>query len=225
MSTSHDTFLKYRTPVVLVGASPVPVGEALSVLPSQWPLLAADGGANALLALGRRPDMVIGDMDSAHRLPGDLPRVTLDGQDDTDFQKCLARIETPLLVGLGFLDGRLDHTLAAIHALMRLDHDRPVMLVGTHDVVLRVRGDIAFAADIGQRVSVWPLGNQAFAASTGLRWPLHGLQMAPGGIIGTSNEAVNPHVTIRPEPGDGYAVIVPRASFAGLLAAVLSPEA
>ena len=39
------------------------IAETLSDLPAGWPLLAADGGANALLDLGRKPDMVIGDMD------------------------------------------------------------------------------------------------------------------------------------------------------------------
>ena len=142
-----------------------------------------------LLDLGRRPDMVIGDMDLAGTPPDDLPCMALDGQDDTDLQKCLARIETPLLVGLACLDGRFDHALAAIHALMTLRHDRPVMLVGTHDVVLRVRGACAFAAEAGCRVSVWPLGRQAFGVSDGLRWQLDGLTMAAGSMIGTSNEA------------------------------------
>ena len=169
------TQLRYDRPVILVGASPVPIAETLSDLPAGWPLLAADGGANALLDLGRKPDMVIGDMDSARALPEDLPRIKLSGQDDTDLQKCLARIETPLLVGLGFLDGRSDHALAAMHALMMLDHQRPVMLVGTHDVVLRLRGDVTFDMDAGCRVSVWPLGTQEFGLSEGLRWQLDGL--------------------------------------------------
>ena len=215
--------LSYDTPVVLVGASPVPIGPDLAALPSGWPLVAADGGANALLKLGRRPDMVIGDMDSARSLPDDLPRMALDGQDDTDLQKCLARIEAPLLVGLGFLDGRFDHGLAAIHALMMLDHDRPVLLVGTHDVMLRLRGDVSFAPQAGCRVSIWPLGRQNFGPSDGLRWQLDGLQMAAGSLIGTSNEATGGRVAIRALGGDGYAVILPREGLPALLEAVLPP--
>jgi len=222
MVIQQDTQLRYETPVILVGASPVPVGPDLAALPADWPLVAADGGANALLSLGRRPDMVIGDMDSATALPDDLPCMMLGGQDDTDLQKCLGRIETPLLVGLGFLDGRFDHGLAAIHALMMLDHDRPVMLVGGHDVVLRIRGDVSFAAESGQRVSIWPLGRQNFSASQGLRWQLDGLDMEAGSLIGTSNEATGGQVTIRAGAGNGYAVILPRASLAALLAAILS---
>ncbi len=173
----HDDMLRYDCPVVLVGAAPVEIGPALETLPDSWPLIAADGGADALLKVGRRPDLVIGDMDSAGPLPDDLPQLPLAGQDDTDFEKCLARICAPLIVGLGFLEGRLDHTLAAMHALTALSHDRPVMLVGDTDLVLRLRSDIAFEAKPGKRVSVWPLGSQAFHSSTGLKWPLDGLQM------------------------------------------------
>jgi len=225
MPSRQDTLLRYETPVILVGASPVPIAEPLSALPAEWPLIAADGGANAIIGLGRLPEMVIGDMDSAHALPEDLPRMVLDGQDDTDLEKCLARIETPLLVGLAFLDGRFDHGLAAIHALMMLDHPRPVMLVGMHDVVLRLRGDVAFDAVPGCRVSIWPLGRQVFGRSDGLRWQLDGLRMEAGSLIGTSNEAHGGRVRIRAADGDGYAVILPRESLAALLDAMVAANA
>ena len=231
MMTIPDHILTFDQPVILVGASPVSVAPVLSRLPAGWPLIAADGGANMLLDLGRRPDMVIGDMDSASTLPDNLPCMVLDGQDDTDLQKCLARIETPLLVGLACLDGRFDHALAAIHALMTLRHDRPVMLVGAHDVVLRIRGECAFVAEAGCRVSVWPLGRQAFGVSDGLRWQLDGLTMAAGSMIGTSNQAQGGMVHIRPSQtgssaktqpdDDGYVVIVPNRCLPSLLEALL----
>ena len=216
-----DRIMRYDRPVILVGAAPVSLGEALGLLPSGWPLVAADGGADALLRLGHRPELVIGDMDSAGDLPVDLPRLHLTGQDDTDFQKCLARIEAPLIVGLGFLEGRLDHTLSAIHALMALPHDRPVMLIGDSDVMVRVRGDIGFATKAGQRVSIWPLGRQSFRTSSGLRWQLDGLAMAAGQMIGTSNSATGTHVRIEAGPGDGYAVIVPREAAQSLISAMV----
>ena len=219
--TEHNDMLRYDCPVVLVGAAPVEIGPALEALPYSWPLIAADGGADALLQIGRWPDLVIGDMDSAGPLPDDLPQLPLAGQDDTDFEKCLARICAPLIVGLGFLEGRLDHTLAAIHALMALPHDRPVMLFGDTDLVLRLKGDIAFEAEPGDRVSLWPLGSQAFQSSEGLKWPLDGLEMAAGRLIGTSNMAVGRLVRINAGPGDGYAVIMPHEAAQSLIDAVL----
>ena len=217
----HEDMLRYDSPVVLVGAAPVEIGPALEAVADSWPLIAADGGADALLKIGRRPDLVIGDMDSAGPLPDDLPTLPLAGQDDTDFEKCLAWICAPLIVGLGFLEGRLDHTLAAMHALTAIKHDRPIMLVGDTDLVLRLRGDIAFEAEPGDRVSVWPLGIQAFQSSTGLKWPLDGLQMEIGRLIGTSNLAVGGSVRINAGPGDGYAVIMPRDAVQSLIDAAL----
>ena len=218
---AEDEILTFGRPVILVGAAPVPIGAALGAFPESWPLIAADGGADTLLKIGRRPDLVIGDMDSAGPLPDDLPQLPLAGQDDTDFEKCLSRLHAPLIVGLGFLEGRLDHTLAAIHALMALPHDRPVMLFGATDVVLRLRGDIAFDAKPDERVSVWPLGAQMFHGSTGLKWPLDGLRMAPGKLIGTSNLATGGGVRISAGAGDGYAVIMPREAAQSLIDAVL----
>ena len=218
---ASDEILSFDSPVVLVGAAPVQIGMALEALPRSWPVIAADGGADVLLQIGRRPDLVIGDMDSAGPLPDDLPKLRLAGQDDTDFEKCLARICAPLIVGLGFLEGRLDHTLAAMHALAALPHDRPVMLIGDTDLVLRLRGDIAFEAEPGDRVSVWPLGIQAFQGSTGLKWSLDGLQMEAGRLIGTSNLAAGGTVQINAGSGDGYALIMPREAAQSLIDAAL----
>ena len=210
-------------PVILVGASPVPLAAQLDLLPSHWPIIAADGGAAAVLNMGRTPDLILGDMDSLADnvvIPNNVPVITLTGQDDTDFEKALSRLSAPLIIGLGFLEARFDHSLAAIHALMCVDHDRPIMLLGNTDIVLRVKGNFSAALPIGSRFSVWPLGTQSFTSSTGLKWPLDGLTLAPGLLIGTSNEVSQEMVTITEADGDGYAVIVPVSLLPALLNAL-----
>ena len=216
-----DQTFSYASAVVLVGAAPVPVAPLFAALPASLPIVAADGGAHMVMAAGRRPDLVIGDMDSSADLPPDIERLHLTGQDDTDFEKCLKRITAPLIIGFGFLDGRLDHTLAAMHALGALPHDTPVLLIGTSDMLLRVRGDIAFPAHAGERVSIWPLGTQRFQQSRGLRWPLDGLEMMPGGLVGTSNVATGGDVEIIADGGDGYAIIRPVAAASSLLSVLM----
>ena len=217
--------IRFSTAVILVGASPIEIEPILATLPEELPLIAADGGASALLALGRVPDMVIGDMDSLasrDRLPCSVKIIHLSGQNDTDFEKCLARIEAPLILGLGFLEARFDHSLAAIHALMSLCNDQPVLLAGKTDAILRLNGDVEIMMPLGTRISIWPLGQQSFEASSGLRWPLTGLDMAPGKLIGTSNEVIGTPVRIAAtNGGDGYAVIVPVETMAELIVAVI----
>ena len=59
-----DQMLDSALPVILVGASPVALGPFFFSLPQAWPVIAADGGADTLARHGRRPELVIGDMDS-----------------------------------------------------------------------------------------------------------------------------------------------------------------
>ena len=216
-----DQTFTYASAVILVGAAPVPMSPLFEHLPETLPIIAADGGAHTVLDCGRRPVLVIGDMDSSADLPADIARLHLTGQDDTDFEKCLKRVVAPLIIGFGFLDARLDHTLAAMHALAAVRHDSPIMLVGATDMLLRLRGDITFPATAGDRISVWPLGGQRFRRSSGLRWSLDGLEMAPGQLVGTSNVATGGDVEIIADGGDGYAVIRPASAAASLLSLIM----
>ncbi len=56
--------------------------------------------------------------------------------------------------------------------------------------------------------------------STGLRWPIAGLDFAPGGVIGTSNEVAEPEVRLR-FAGPGMLVLLPRARLDAALTALL----
>ena len=225
MDIQQNDRLKFDVPTVLFGASPIgPWVVKVAKKFESWPVLAADGGINAAINAGLLPKMVIGDMDSVvdlDQLPVSVRQIRLSGQDDTDFEKCLRLIKAPLIVGVGFLDGRLDHSLAAFDAMARLDHDRPVLLAGSNDVVLRLRGNIELLLDRGSRVSVWPLGCQHFIRSEGLDWPLDNLTMQIGHRTGTSNRTNAKTISIIAGKGDGYLVIVPLAAFDKVLNAVL----
>ena len=225
MDTQQNDCLKFDVPTVLFGASPVePSVLKVTQKLKSWPVLAADGGLNAAINAGLLPQIVIGDMDSVtdlDQLPVSIRQIRLSGQDDTDFEKCLRLIKAPLIVGVGFLDGRLDHSLAALDAMARLEHDRPVLLAGSSDVVLRLRGNIKLLLDRGCRVSIWPLGCQHFIRSEGLDWPLDDLTMQMGHCTGTSNRTNAKTISMTAGKGDGYVVIVPLAAFDKVLNAVL----
>jgi thiamine pyrophosphokinase len=225
MDTQQNDRLKFDVPTVLFGASPIgPSVLNLTQKFKSWPVLAADGGLNAAINAGLMPQIIIGDMDSVtdlDQLPVSVRQIRLPGQDDTDFEKCLQLINAPLIVGVGFLDGRLDHSLAALDAMARLEHDRPVLLAGSNDVVLRLRGNIKLLLDRGCRISIWPLGCQHFVRSEGLDWPLDDLTMQMGHRTGTSNRTNAETISITAGNGDGYLVIVPLMAFDKVLNAVL----
>lgn len=165
--------------------------EALAVAPQ---LVAADGGADRALAQGHEPDWVIGDMDSisadARRRIAAGRIVAVAEQDSTDFAKCLTRIAAPFVMAVGFAGRRLDHTLAVLNTMVRLAHP-PVILLTQGDVVFRAPPRLTLPLIPGTRVSLWPMG-PARGISTGLEWPIEGIDFAADREIGTSNRATGP---------------------------------
>ena len=175
--------------ILLVGAGPVDPVILSSLATMTTELVAADGGANHIFALGLTPAAVIGDGDS---LDANLRKVIpsdriypVDEQDTTDLEKSLARLRAPLIIGLGFLDGRIDHTLAGLNALVKFAA-QPVLLIGSEDACFHIPHDLTLNMPPGRRFSLYPL-TPLQAHSEGLYWPLDGLNLSPIGQIGTSN--------------------------------------
>lgn len=191
------------------------VARSLKLAPD---LVAVDGGANAALAWGLSPIRVVGDMDSlsdaARAAFGDRLDPVAE-QDSTDLQKALRSTDAPRVIGCGFLGGRVDHTLAALTALA--GERRAVVLLGEEDCVCLAPPSLALDLAAGTRASLWPLA-AARGESTGLHWPLDGLDLAPDGVIGTSNRATGP-VTLRLRGGP-VALILPADALDRLWAAL-----
>lgn len=156
-------------------------------------LVAADGGADRLLALGAAPEAVIGDFDSVSAraqaaLAGRL--FPIREQMTTDFDKALRSIRAPFVLGLGFAGQRLDHGLAVLNGLVAHADQRCLILSGS-DVVFLSPPDLALDLPLRSRLSLFPMG-RVTGESAGLRWPIQGLDFAPDGVIGTSNIVTGP---------------------------------
>lgn len=198
--------------VTLLGGAPTQFGPVLQSLKRAPILVAADGGANLALSNGRSPDLVIGDMDSI----SDTARSDINAdnfhyiadQDSTDFEKCLSQISAPLILAHGFLGARLDHSLAAFHALTRFERTRCILIDET-DICFLAPAALSLDLEPGTRVSLFPMAAVS-GTSEGLRWPIEGLNFSPATKIGTSNEATGP-VQLRFE-GPSMLVILPRDS-------------
>lgn len=185
--------------VTLLGAGrsiPEVVKQAFEIAPI---LFAADGGANAALDMGYMPDGVIGDLDSLMpEIRGQLPadRVyCVPDQDSTDFDKCLRTIHAPLILATGFTGQRLDHELAAYSSLLRHPQQRCILL-GEVDLCFLAPLRMRIGLPVGTRFSLFPL-SQCRVDATGVLWPVDRLEMAPDGIIGTSNETTGEEVTLQ----------------------------
>ncbi|CUH65673.1 thiamine pyrophosphokinase [Thalassovita gelatinovora] len=157
-------------------------------------IVCADGGADVALAKGLDPLAVIGDFDSL----SDRARMAIAPdrlhpiaeQDSTDFDKCLRHIAAPLVLGIGFDGSRIDHQLAAFNALVR-HPDRRCILLGGEMITFVAPPELRVDLPVGTLLSLFPMA-RVEGRSNGLRWPIEGLQFAPDGRVGTSNEVCGP---------------------------------
>ncbi len=209
----------FQNGVTLAGGGPFYVEDlhkALSLAPHP---VAADGGANRMMALDIVPEAVIGDMDSMlGKIPEKTRIMALTEQETTDFGKCLAHVDAPFFIGVGFLGGRVDHTLAALSVL--LTHAaRRVVLLGDEDVAFIAPPNWRITLEPEARVSFFPLVPCLGVSSDGLRWPIDGLAMTAAGQIGTSNEAVAARVSATFDRA-GAVTILPKQYLEAVLASL-----
>lgn len=221
-SESTPVVVRSRQPVTLLGASTVSPQDIEEIFTFAPCLVAADGGAGVALDHGYRPHAVIGDFDSLPQLATET--LTPDRflhvaeQDSTDFEKCLVRIEAPLILALGFAGRRLDHELAVYNAIVR-HPERPCIVIGSHDIVFHAPRRLALDLPSEGRLSLFPLA-PVKGRSEGLLWPIDGIAFAPDGRVGTSNAVTGP-VRLAFD-GPGMLVITPRAALESVCAALLA---
>lgn len=217
-----DRIVEFQEPVTLLGGGASDsrqLGLALALAPN---LVAADGGANVAVAQGLVPRAVIGDFDSVEpaalaAIPAER-HMRLPEQETTDFEKCLVRIAAPLILGVGFTGLRADHTLAVWNALAR-HPTRRCLILGDTDIVFAAPPRLSLDLAAGTRLSLFPMA-PVRGRSRGLRWPIDGIDFAPDGRIGTSNQTEGP-VELDFD-GAGMLVILPAAEIAAAVRAIRS---
>jgi len=207
--------IKFDEPVLLVGSADANI-EFLK-RNAHMPVIAADGGANHLRRNSLVPQAVIGDLDSVTDIDHWQSLSTVievREQDTTDFEKCLYLVDAPLFIAIGFSGSRLDHTLATLHVMQKLRQKKRIILVSDDDVACVCSEVVELGLPVGTRVSVYPLSRITFESSSGLLYPLDGLIMQSGEMIGTSNASNESQLKIVPQkdsPSEQscYALILP----------------
>lgn len=212
-------------PITLIGGAAVLPGTLQRARALAPVIVAADGGADAALALDAMPQAVIGDFDSiSEAARARIPRAAqhpIPDQDSTDFDKCLANIRAPLLIGVGFSGDRLDHQLAAYNSLARHPWQRCILL-GREELVFLAPPALVLPLAPGCPVSLFPMG-AVEGVSDGLRWPIRGVSFAPDGRTGTSNRAQGPvHLSLT---APKMLVILPEAELEPVARALLDAPA
>ena len=200
---------RFADPVLLIGGGEVSAPALRVARAKASVLIAADGGANHFEGDKSALAAVIGDLDSLGAvaewraaLSGRL--LALAEQDTTDFEKCLYSVDAPLYLAVGFLGGRMDHSLATMHVLAKRA-DQRVILLSEQEIHFIAPRRWRIRLPVGARVSLYPLQPTLAERSAGLRWGLDGIDLRIGDRVGTSNEVSEPDVEVdlAGDGGDG----------------------
>lgn len=219
--------LRFDRPLAIVGGGTAETGLLREVADHGVALVGADGGANAIDAASLVPEAILGDLDSVEDRAGWEKRtnvIHIPEQITTDFQKALYSTEAPVTLALGMTGKRLDHTLAALGALLEVARSRKVILVDEMDVALAVSGPFAFNAEARERISVHPLVPITFERTEGLYYPMNDLLLDPAGRLGTSNEGTGGRVEIVPKDDTPWLLILGRERLWDLVEICLAPD-
>jgi thiamine pyrophosphokinase len=177
-------------------------------------VIAADGGAQHLIALDRLPDLLIGDLDS---IPPEVARRLEEGgtkivshnraKEETDLELALQYAvahyaDAPILI-FATLGGRLDQAIANILLLAHPAlHGRTVQIVEPDQRAWLIESETQIQGQPGDTISLIALGGDVLVARTsGLRWPLRRESLLFGPARGISNEMTSDVATVILESG------------------------
>ena len=161
-------------------------------------IIAADGGLRALDALGVKPHLLIGDLDSlgSYALPADVPLEKHPVEkDDTDTGISLAQgyamgYRDFRLCGCG--GGRIDHLLANFQSMGRYSKlGASIRLIDPqYDAYALTNGTLTLPArEAGTTVSIFCHGCSAEGVTLkGLKYPLHHYTLTSDHPLGVSNQ-------------------------------------
>ncbi|HEV8360775.1 MAG TPA: thiamine diphosphokinase [Candidatus Thermoplasmatota archaeon] len=213
--------------VALVLNGEPPSAAELAMLDACGAVVCADGGTAAVLASGRTPTLIVGDLDSLApevraqaEQRGARIRALPAAKDETDGDRALeAALElTPNEVLVLGGHGRRSAMFLANLALLRRLRAAGVAatMVGQGEIVqvLGAGDELALGAWIGRTVNVLPLGEGCAVSLEGTAWPLRREPLPVTTARGTSNRIVA--ASARAEVHAGEALVIVETSEPGL---------
>ena len=179
-------------------------------------LIAVDGGLTTCRAMRRRPDLFVGDLDSARVLPrGIASSIFPVAKNFSDFSGALSAargLGAEVAVIAGLLGGRLDHEWANLLEAGAAAHGfLGILAPSPRGLVVVTAGGVRARTVAGRLVSVFALGHAARVSLRGTAWTLSKRRLVPGSL-GLSNVtgrelAMDVHdgvaMLVFPDPGIG----------------------
>lgn len=184
-------------------------------------VIAADGGATRLDRAGRRPDLVVGDLDSLPAAAqadlgsrGVAFEVHPHEKDQTDAELALdaaiRRGADEIVVVGAFGGSRLDHLVGNLMLLAHEDYAAIDVAIATETATFRSLlgpGTLEVEGLAGDWVTLVALSEKARGVTTdGLRYPLRHEDLARGSTRGVSNELIASRGSV--ELADGLLLVI-----------------
>lgn len=189
---------KYQSILCLHGDLP----DAAFFRAINLPVIAADGAANKLIALGVNPCMIIGDLDSVHpEILTQYPFMHVPDQNTNDYQKALHYLAMegllPAIV-VGIHGGFVDHILNNIQLFM--ESDNLLYAPPVWGLVLRDNKKMCWPMALETKISIMGIP-EAIVSSQGLKWELDKTKLAFPGVTSCFNRSVLPEVELMVHTG------------------------
>jgi len=180
--------------------------------------IAADGGANAALRAGLRPDVIIGDLDSLRPATRRAFRTSLllrvRRQDNTDLEKALdyvTALGARRVVVAGITGRRIDFTLGNLSVLWKYTAALDIIVAGDGWEAFPAGRRRTVRARKGTTVSLVPFGPCGGITLRGLRYPLTNASMKVG-EIGVSNVVVRSPFSVAVRRGRMLIIVFSRGN-------------
>lgn len=181
-------------------------------------VIAADGGIKALISADLTPDLIVGDFDSApksdwHERYKDVPIVTFPTEKDcTDTELAiLEALKLPLetICILGGTGSRLDHTLANMMLLQRIDGagKKGIMMDDHNEISIVEVGSHSVEKGQWQFFSLVPLSDTLVVTLSGFKYPLEEAHIAQASSVTISNEFLSDKGMVKIHSGRAFLIL------------------
>lgn len=187
--------------IILAGGTITDYSKIKSHITSDSILICADKGYDHAVQMNLIPNYVIGDMDSVTQSIDKVPIQkfpTKKDQTDTELAIDAALKEgCTEIVLLGASGTRLDHTIANILLLKRLEKANIcAQLIDEHNRMRVITHKTEWFANRGDVLSLIPLNNSTGITTQGLAYPLNNESLNVGSTRGISNYFLSNYATI-----------------------------
>jgi thiamine pyrophosphokinase len=176
-------------------------------------IIAADGGTRHIFALGRMPNVVIGDLDSVTKEEIEkIKQSNIDiilfprDKNETDLELAIQHaltLKPEQIIIIGALGGRLDQTIGNIALTSNVQPSTfNIRLDDGVEEISFCHNESNIYGTIGDTVSLIPWqGEVTGVLTTGLKWPLQSETLYPQKTRGISNEMTNETATVQIKSG------------------------